>query len=30
MIDALKGGQFLFSYYPDPDWLENSRLLTCP
>ncbi|MEL0028712.1 MAG: murein L,D-transpeptidase catalytic domain family protein [Perlucidibaca sp.] len=30
MIDDLKQGQFLFSYYPDPDWLARSRLLNCP
>lgn len=23
MIDALKDGQFLFAYYPDPDWLQR-------
>ncbi len=30
MIDALKGGQFVFSYYPDPHWLSASRMLNCP
>ncbi|MFT3930397.1 MAG: murein L,D-transpeptidase catalytic domain family protein [Spongiibacteraceae bacterium] len=29
MIDALKGGQFIFSYYPDPHWLAASRYLHC-
>lgn len=29
MIDALKGGQFVFSYYPDPHWLAASRYLHC-
>lgn len=29
MIDALKGGQFVFSYYPDPRWLASSRYLNC-
>ena len=30
MIDHMKSGQFLFSYYPDPQWLAQSRLLRCP
>lgn len=30
MIDLLKDGQFLFSYYPDTDWLQRSALLHCP
>jgi hypothetical protein len=30
MIDDLKGGQFIFSYYPDPQWLAQSKLLRCP
>ena len=29
MIDTLKGGQFVFSYYPDPHWLAASRYLHC-
>jgi hypothetical protein len=29
MIDTLKGGQFVFSYYPDPQWLASSRYLHC-
>jgi hypothetical protein len=30
IIDVLKDGQFLFSYYPDTDWLQRSALLHCP
>ncbi|MDP2227657.1 MAG: murein L,D-transpeptidase catalytic domain family protein [Moraxellaceae bacterium] len=30
MIDTLKGGQLLFSYYPDKAWLASSRFLNCP
>lgn len=30
IIDTLKGGQFLFSYYPDRNWLTSSRYLNCP
>ena len=29
MIDALRDGQLLFAYYPDPEWLARSRLLAC-
>ncbi|HET6603756.1 MAG TPA: murein L,D-transpeptidase catalytic domain family protein [Xanthomonadaceae bacterium] len=29
VIDALKQGQVLFAYYPDPQWLARSRLLAC-
>lgn len=29
MIDTLKGGQLLFAYYPDRQWLAHSRLLQC-
>lgn len=29
LIDALKGGQLLFSYYPDRQWLRASRFLNC-
>jgi hypothetical protein len=29
MIDSLAGGQLLFAYYPDPDWLESSPYLAC-
>lgn len=29
MIDSLKNGQLLFSYYPDQKWLTSSRYLNC-
>ncbi|WP_295364156.1 murein L,D-transpeptidase catalytic domain family protein [Arenimonas sp.] len=29
VIDTLKQGQLLFAYYPDEDWLEESRFLGC-
>lgn len=29
LIDTLKGGQFVFSYYPDQKWLTSSRFLNC-
>jgi hypothetical protein len=29
IIDELKGGQFIFSYYPDRKWLASSRYLKC-
>jgi hypothetical protein len=29
IIDTLKGGQFVFSYYPDPAFLRTSRMLAC-
>jgi hypothetical protein len=29
MIDTLKGGNLLFSYYPDGDWLAKSKLVAC-
>lgn len=29
VIDTLKDGQFLFSYYPDPHWLASSSYLHC-
>jgi hypothetical protein len=29
IIDTLKGGQFIFSYYPDSKWLASSRYLNC-
>ena len=29
VIDALKQGQLLFAYYPDPAWLQTSALLSC-
>ena len=30
MIDLLKDGQFVFSYYTDQAWLARSALLNCP
>ena len=29
VVDTLKNGQFLFSWYPDPEWLADSRYLNC-
>lgn len=29
LIDALKGGQMVFSYYPDKRWLASSNYLKC-
>lgn len=29
IIDALSGGQLLFAYYPDEEWLAGSPLLDC-
>ena len=29
VIDTLKGGQLLFAYYPDHEWLAQSRFLAC-
>ncbi|WP_429241823.1 murein L,D-transpeptidase catalytic domain family protein [Luteibacter sp. 621] len=29
LIDALKGGQMVFSYYPDQKWLASSNYLKC-
>jgi len=29
LIDALKGGQYVFSYYPDAHWLGSSPYLKC-
>lgn len=29
VVDTLKNGQFLFSWYPDPDWLASSSYLNC-
>ena len=29
LIDALKDGQYVFSYYPNPQWLSASRNLQC-
>ena len=30
IIDVLKNGQFVFSYYPEQAWLARSALLKCP
>ena len=27
LIDTIRGGSFVFAYYPDPHWLKQSRLL---
>jgi hypothetical protein len=27
VIDAIRGGDLLFAYYPDPEWLASSRFL---
>jgi hypothetical protein len=29
LLDTLKNGQYVFSYYPDPNWLASSTLLSC-
>lgn len=29
VVDSLKDGQFMFSYFPDPDWLASSAFLNC-
>ena len=29
VVDSLKGGQFMFSWYPDQDWLQTSAYLNC-
>lgn len=29
IIDVMKGGQFVFSFYPDSKWLSASRYLNC-
>lgn len=29
IIDSIKGGQYVFSYYPDPIWLASSSYLHC-
>lgn len=29
IIEAIKGGSIVFSYYPDPNWLLNSKYLHC-
>jgi len=28
LIDSIRGGSFVFAYYPDPAWLKQSRLLS--
>ncbi|MCK2184250.1 murein L,D-transpeptidase catalytic domain family protein [Halomonas getboli] len=30
LIDSLKDSQYLFTYYPDPEWLAESTFLSCP
>lgn len=29
VVDSLKDGQFMFSWYPDQEWLQASALLNC-
>lgn len=29
VVDSLKDGQFMFAYYPDPEWLTSSAYLNC-
>lgn len=29
VVDSLKGGQFMFSWYPDREWLQSSAYLNC-
>lgn len=29
VVDNLKGGQFMFSWYPDQEWLQSSIYLNC-
>ena len=29
LIDTIKGGQYVFAYYPDPKWLASSAYLQC-
>src|SRR5690606_7965075 len=29
VVDSLKGGQYLFAWYPDQQWLQSSAYLTC-
>lgn len=29
LIDSMKDGQLLFSYYPDPQWLSSSAFIHC-
>ena len=30
VVDQLKGGQFIFAWYPDQGWLQSSAYLNCP
>ena len=30
VIDTVRGGGVIFSYYPDPAWLNGSKFLNCP
>ncbi|WP_252106531.1 MULTISPECIES: murein L,D-transpeptidase catalytic domain family protein [unclassified Halomonas] len=30
LIDSLKENQYVFAYYPDAQWMENSAFLRCP
>jgi hypothetical protein len=30
VIDTVRGGGVIFSYYPDPQWLKTSKFLNCP
>ena len=30
VIDTVRGGGVVFSYYPDPTWLKESKFLNCP
>lgn len=30
VVDSLKGGQFMFSWFPDDHWLATSALINCP
>lgn len=29
VVDSLKDGQFMFSYFPDPEWLASSAFINC-
>jgi hypothetical protein len=29
VIDTVRGGGVIFSYYPDANWLRTSRFLNC-
>lgn len=30
VVDSLKDGQLVFTWYPDPQWLKSSSFLNCP